>query len=68
MFLPNEYLLEEGLVRAISHLVGRRLSMSALLNFFSNRDGMVVTKVFSCVEWGDACKWVHNFSLIYIKF
>jgi hypothetical protein len=35
MFLTNEYLLQEGLVRAISHLVSRRLSMSVLLNFFS---------------------------------
>jgi hypothetical protein len=67
MFLTNEYLLEEVLVRAISHLVGRRLSMPALLNFFSNRDRMVVTKVFGCGEWGDVCKWVQNFHLICIK-
>jgi hypothetical protein len=67
MFLRNEYLLEEGLFRAISHLVGRRLSMSALLNFFSNRDRMVVTKYFGCGEWGDVCTWVQNFGLICIK-
>jgi hypothetical protein len=53
MFLTNEYLLEEDLVRVISHLVGRRLPMSTLLNFFSNRDIMVVTRVMGCGEWGD---------------
>jgi hypothetical protein len=52
MFLKNECLQEEGMVRAISQLVGRRLSVSTFLNFFSNGDRMVLPRS-SALESGE---------------